>query len=185
VQLPAQVAIDAPEATRPLGNIDIAALSPESRRARDTIVVVDDDAAVRDLMSRFLTKLGFRVAAASTGEEGLRLARQLHPLLITLDVVMPECDGWAVLKKLKGDRALADIPVIMVTIVDNQALGLDLGASGYLVKPVDRDRLADLIGKHRSGSGSGTEAVPSAKPKRDTKSKPSGELHAEDLVGRR
>ena len=72
-------------------------------------------------------------------------------MVITLDVVMPECDGWTVLKKLKSDSALAEIPVIMVTIVDNEAMGLDLGASNYLIKPVDRDRLAVLIEKHRAG----------------------------------
>ncbi len=116
---------------------------------QDTILVIDDDASVRDLMSRFLSKSGFRVVVASNGEEGLRLARQVRPLVITLDVVMPECDGWSVLKKLKSDPALADIPVIIVTIVDNEPMGLDLGAASYLVKPVDRDRLAVLIEKYR------------------------------------
>jgi CheY-like chemotaxis protein len=64
-------------------------------------------------------------------------------------VVMPECDGWTVLNRLKSDSQLAEIPVIMVTIVDNEARGIDLGASHYLVKPVERDRLADLVEKHR------------------------------------
>jgi len=108
-------------------------------------------------------------------------------------VVMPDHDGWSVLKKLKSDPGLAKIPVIMVTIVDNEAMGLDLGASSYLIKPVDRDRLADLIEKHRgSRSGTITEAstapfiASGQKPKRESKPKPSGEVnHAEDLVGRR
>ncbi len=111
--------------------------------------MIDDDPAVRDLMSRFLTKSGFRAVAAADGEEGLRLAREVSPLVITLDVIMPEYDGWDVLRKLKSDPRLAQIPVIMVTVVDNQAMGLDLGASNYLIKPVDRDRLAVLIEKHR------------------------------------
>ncbi len=88
--------------------------------------------------------------AAAGGEEGLRLAKQLRPLVITLDVIMPDWDGWTVLNKLKADAELAEIPVIMVTIVDNEAMGLDLGASSYLVKPVDRERLATLIEKHRA-----------------------------------
>jgi len=113
------------------------------------VIVIDDDPAVRDLMSRFLTKSGFRAVAAADGEEGLRLAREVNPLVITLDVIMPEYDGWDVLRKLKSDPSLAQIPVIMVTVVDNQAMGLDLGASNYLIKPVDRDRLAVLIEKHR------------------------------------
>jgi DNA-binding response OmpR family regulator len=89
------------------------------------------------------------VVAAANGEEGFRLAKQIRPLLITLDVVMPECDGWTVLNRLKSDSELAEIPVIMVTVVDNEARGLDLGASNYLIKPVERDRLAVLVEKHR------------------------------------
>jgi DNA-binding response OmpR family regulator len=100
-------------------------------------------------MSRFLTKLGFHVVAAASGEEGLRLAKQVNPLVVTLDVIMPDCDGWAVLNKLKADPELAEIPVIMVTVVDNESMGFELGASSYLIKPVDRDRLAVLIEKHR------------------------------------
>ena len=89
------------------------------------------------------------MVAAANGEEGFRLAKQIRPLLITLDVVMPECDGWTVLNRLKSDSELAEIPVIMVTVVDNEARGLDLGASNYLIKPVERDRLAILVEKHR------------------------------------
>jgi CheY-like chemotaxis protein len=63
---------------------------------------------------------------------------------------MPEMDGWAVLNKLKGDPDLAEIPVILVTIIDNETMGIDLGASGYLTKPVDRERLADILKKYRS-----------------------------------
>jgi DNA-binding response OmpR family regulator len=111
--------------------------------------VIDDDAAVRELMSRFLMKLGFNVLTVASGKEGLRLAKQVRPVLITLDVVMPDCDGWSILSKLKADSELSKVPVIMVTIVDNEAKGLDLGASNYLIKPVDRERLASLIEKHR------------------------------------
>src|ERR1700676_3134935 len=149
VYLPAQVITETSETTRPMASSDPAPSSDESKARKDTILVIDDDASVRDLMSRFLSKLGFHVVAAASGEEGVRLARQVRPLVITLDVVMPECDGWTVLKKLKSDSSLAEIPVIMVTIVDNEAMGLDLGASNYLIKPVDRDRLAVLVEKHR------------------------------------
>jgi len=128
-----------------------------------TILVIDDDLAVRDLMSRSLTKMGFRVVAAASGEEGLLLAKQLHPLVITLDVIMPDWDGWTVLNKLKADSDLAEIPVIMVTIVDNEAMGRDLGASSYLIKPVDRERLVTLIEKHRASRFS-TAAKTSALP---------------------
>jgi signal transduction histidine kinase/CheY-like chemotaxis protein len=155
VHLPAQVTLEAVEATQPEGTGSVPAGAPEYRAEADTILVIDDDPAVRDLMSRFLTKMGFRVVSAAGGEEGLRLAREVRPLLITLDVIMPECDGWIVLGKLKSDPSVAQIPVIMVTVVDNAAMGFDLGASNYLIKPVDRDRLAVLIEKHRVARVSG------------------------------
>jgi len=149
VQLPAHVVVETVESAPSEGTSNISAALPETKTNLDTILVIDDDPSVRDLMSRFLTKLDFRVVAAANGEEGFRLAKKLRPLLITLDVVMPECDGWTVLNRLKNDSDLAEIPVIMVTVVDNEARGLDLGASNYLIKPVQRDRLAVLVEKHR------------------------------------
>src|SRR6266576_4348908 len=149
VHLPVQAAGEHPENTQSPETVNAGA-SSEVKPDSDTILVIDDDLAVRDLMSRSLTKLGFRVVAASSGEEGLRLAKQIHPLVITLDVIMPDWDGWTVLNKLKADSDLAEIPVIMVTIVDNEAMGRDLGASSYLIKPVDRERLVTLIEKHRA-----------------------------------
>jgi DNA-binding response OmpR family regulator len=144
-------------------------------------------------MSRFLSKSGFRVLVASNGEEGLRLAKQEKPLVITLDVVMPDFDGWSVLKKLKSDPALAKIPVIIVTVVDNEPMGLDLGAASYLVKPVDRDRLVVLVEKYRTARWADddrphtTSTLAGArKPKRQTELKSTGDVHhADDLVGRR
>ena len=92
-----------------------------------TVLVIDDDPTVHDLMQRFLIKEGFRVESALSGENGLALARQLRPDAITLDVMMPSLDGWAVLAALKADPELADIPVIMLTMVDNKTMGLCLG----------------------------------------------------------
>src|SRR5712664_205056 len=149
VQLPTQIAIDTTEPAPSEGASDVSARFSETKTDLDTILVIDDDPSVRDLMSRFLTKLDFHVVSAANGEEGFRLAKQIRPLLITLDVVMPECDGWTVLNRLKSDSELAEIPVIMVTVVDNEARGLDLGASHYLIKPVERERLAVLVEKHR------------------------------------
>jgi len=192
VHLPAEVVAETSESARPAAGTDAVLTSDESSR-KDTILVIDDDASVRDLMSRFLTKLGFHVVAAANGEEGVRLARQVRPLVITLDVVMPDCDGWTVLKKLKSDSAIAEIPVIMVTIVDNEAMGLDLGASNYLIKPVDRDRLAVLIEKHRAGrpasitGATTTPFISNPQPRRrGSERRASGKVdHAEDLVSRR
>jgi CheY-like chemotaxis protein/anti-sigma regulatory factor (Ser/Thr protein kinase) len=162
VYLPAQVTLETAETAQSEGTSSISAAGAEHKPELDTILVIDDDPAVRDLMSRFLTKIGFRVVAAAGGEEGLRRAREVRPLVITLDVIMPECDGWSVLRKLKADSQLAQIPVIMVTVVDNEAMGFDLGASNYLIKPVDRDRLAVLIERHRvARSSGGTASKPS------------------------
>src|SRR5205823_13490506 len=93
VRLPAQVVAEAPETGRSTPSSDVAPSPEEPKTHKDTILVIDDDASVRDLMSRFLGKMGFHVVAAANGEEGVRLARQVHPLVITLDVVMPDCDG--------------------------------------------------------------------------------------------
>ena len=114
-----------------------------------TVLVIDDEAAVRDLMHRFLGREGFHVVTAASGEEGLRRARELQPDAITLDVMMPGLDGWAVLSALKADPDLADIPVVMLTIVDDKNLGYTLGAADYLTKPIDRERLVTVLDKYR------------------------------------
>ncbi|MEW6281806.1 MAG: response regulator, partial [Candidatus Eremiobacterota bacterium] len=113
------------------------------------ILVVDDDPTVHDLMKRSLGRAGFRVEVAGSGPEGLARARALSPDLITLDVTMPGMDGWAVLSALKADPELADIPVIMVSIMDDRNLGFALGATDYLTKPVDRDRLVRVVRRHQ------------------------------------
>ncbi len=111
------------------------------------VLVIDDDPLQRDLMQRYLRKEGFTACTASGGAEGLRLARQLLPAAITLDVMMPDMDGWTVLSTLKTDAALQDIPVIMLTMVDDSVRGFTLGASDYLTKPVDRRRLSQILKK--------------------------------------
>jgi adenylate cyclase len=121
-----------------------------SRRTSNTILVVDDDATVRDLMRRFLAREGFDVVTAAGGAEGMRLAREINPCVITLDVVMPPPDGWSVLQQLQADPQLAGIPVIVLTILDDENKGYSLGASDYLTKPIDRARLAAVLGKYRT-----------------------------------
>src|SRR5438067_1097627 len=112
------------------------------------LLVIDDDPAVRDLLQRSLKLPGVRIVAAAGGEEGLRLARELRPAVITLDVLMPGMDGWAVLAALKADPDLAEIPVIMLTMLTDRNLGYALGAADFLTKPVDRERLAALLSRH-------------------------------------
>jgi len=120
---------------------------------RDCLLVIDDDPTARDLISDHLHQAGFSVITAAGGREGLKLAKERHPIAITLDVVMPDIDGWTVLSALRGDPALADIPVVMATIVDERRQGATLGASGYLTKPVDRDKLVDLMRRYRAREG--------------------------------
>ncbi len=114
-----------------------------------TVLIIDDEPSVRDLMSRSLTSEGIYTVTASDGEEGLKNARELIPDLIFLDVMMPKMDGWAVLGALKSDPLLAEIPVVMLTIVGDYEMGYVLGASEYLTKPIDRDRLTAVLGKYR------------------------------------
>ena len=120
------------------------------------ILVIDDDQSVLDLTERFLTRKGFKVVTASDGHEGLRLARELHPAAITLDVLMPQLDGWTVLAAIKGDPELADIPVILMTIIDDRTRGYALGATEYLIKPVNRDKLTGVL---RAACGTGGRRV--------------------------
>ncbi len=109
------------------------------------IVVADDDPTGREVVARFLEREGFSVALADGGREALRLVRELHPDAMTLDIIMPDLDGWTVLAAIKGDPALADIPVILVTIVDEKNRGYSLRAAEYLVKPVDREKLNQVL----------------------------------------
>ena len=112
------------------------------------VLVIDDDLSQRDLMRRFLNAAGFSVQTASDGEEGLRLARQLMPVAITLDVMMPGMDGWTVLSMLKSDPAVSHIPIVMLTMVDDKKRGFALGAADYITKPTDRKRLAQVLQKY-------------------------------------
>ena len=143
IRLPAQVLEPAVEPAVAAAPVDAAPSLP------GTVLVIDDEAAVRDLMQRFLAKEGFRVVVASGGDEGLRLAREVRPDAITLDVMMPGMDGWAVLTALKADPNVAEIPVVMLTIVDDKNLGYALGAADYLTKPIERERLVAVLNQHR------------------------------------
>jgi len=112
------------------------------------VLLIDDDTTVHDIVRRFLQKEGFSVAGATSGAEGIELARKLKPLVVVLDVMMPTMDGWSVLTKLKGDPELADIPVVMLTMVNNTEMGFSLGADDYMLKPVDRTGFVATLRKY-------------------------------------
>jgi signal transduction histidine kinase/CheY-like chemotaxis protein len=118
----------------------------------DRVLVIDDDATARELIADHLKAEGFSVVTAAGGVEGLKLAKELRPTAITLDVMMPDLDGWSVLGALRQDPELADIPVIMITIVDEHRRGIALGAAGYLTKPIDRERLHRLVTRFRAST---------------------------------
>jgi adenylate cyclase len=119
----------------------------------ECVLVIDDDVTARDLIADHLRQAGFAVITAAGGREGLKRAKERHPIAITLDVMMPDIDGWTVLAALRGDPQLADIPVIMATIADERRQGMVLGAVGYLTKPIDRDKLIGLIRRYKAPTG--------------------------------
>jgi len=114
-----------------------------------TVLVIDDDPSVHELMQRHLLKEGYQMLAATSGPEGLALARSHRPTAITLDVMMPHMDGWSVLSALKADPELAEIPVVMVTMLEERNLGFALGVSDYLTKPIERAKLLAALRKHQ------------------------------------
>ncbi|HEU0105770.1 MAG TPA: response regulator [Vicinamibacteria bacterium] len=160
VRLPARVKRPVKEATIVPTTAAALGLTPASHPApedpsapsKGTVLVIDDDPNACELMVRSLSKEGFRVLTATEGVDGLRLAREFHPHVITLDVLMPGMDGWSVLRELKADPKLSAIPVIMITMADDRSTGYALGASDYLTKPIDRERLAASVRRYRQGT---------------------------------
>jgi PAS domain S-box-containing protein len=146
VQLPAE----APAESAPA---EAAARTGRTPGTAGTVLVIDDDAAARELVARFLEKEGMAVIGVADGAAGLKAARERRPQVITLDVMMPGLDGWSVLTALKTDAATAEIPVVMLSVVDERNLGFALGASEYLTKPVDRELLAHVLRKYRRPGG--------------------------------
>ena len=168
LEIPAGVsgATDEPQSVAP-EEVDASASSGES--GRPTILVVDDEADARDLLRRTLEADGYRVVVARSGAEALQHAERERPALITLDVMMPAMDGWAVLRKLKSDSELASIPVVMLSIVANRELSLSLGAVESIAKPFDRAQLRKLARRlvDQPGEGSRVLVVEDDQPTRE------------------
>jgi len=143
--IPAQV-IEVAEEMVPALSAPVAEIP--STGSGPLVLVIDDDTTVLDILRRSLNRDGFRVETAPDGISGLARARKLHPDIITLDVMMPGMDGWEVLAALKEDPETANIPVIVVSIVDERGLGFSLGAADYLTKPLDFSRLSSVLNRH-------------------------------------
>ena len=130
-----------------LEDLNRKAALTSKKDGKNTILVIDDDPTIRDLMTRHLEKNNFSVLQALDGAQGIKMAREYMPDAITLDILMPEMDGWSVLRTLKADDKVSHIPVVMASIIDEKKKGFSLGAADYLSKPVERDRLISSIGK--------------------------------------
>ncbi|WP_061933614.1 response regulator [Aureimonas sp. AU22] len=147
IRIPAVVEETIEEGEIPTGG-DVSVAGPAG-----TVLAIDDDPHARDLVTRFLTKEGFTVRTASDGIAGLEMARALVPDVILLDVTMPKKDGWSVLAELKADPVLSSVPVVMVSSLDEKRIGYALGASDYLVKPVEWERLKEVMDRYRDAPG--------------------------------
>jgi PAS domain S-box-containing protein len=154
IRLPASPAGEGPTAVRQASSRPTVKTGPANA---SLVLVIDDDATVRKVVGRFLEREGFSIVEADGGKEGLRMARELHPAAVTLDIMMPDLDGWTVLAAMKGDPDLVDLPVVLMTIVDEKNRGYALGATDYLVKPVDRQKLIDVL--HAVCSAAGGRAL--------------------------
>ncbi|MES2460339.1 MAG: response regulator [Armatimonadota bacterium] len=119
--------------------------------SRRTVLVIEDDPKARELMSYYLTEGGYTVLTASSAEEATRIAREMNPYAITLDIVLQNEDGWQVLEKLKSQPETKAIPVVIVSITEDRQLGAAFGATEFLVKPVDRNRLVEAV--EHAGAG--------------------------------
>ncbi len=127
--------------------------------ARASVLVVDDDPSARRIIGEHLIREGYRVVAAGSGPEAIDIARRERPDAITLDILMPQMDGWSVLTTIKRDPELASIPVILVSMVGDRSMGFELGAAAFLTKPVDRGELAAALRAHCRDHYAGTVLV--------------------------
>jgi len=134
--------LPAPELTRLQG---VPAAGDDRRKRISKVLVIDDDTLVHDMLRRMFSKEGFEVYTATNGEEGIARAREIKPSAIVLDVLMPGMDGWSVLAVLKEDGELANIPVIMLSMVDDRTRGYALGVTEYLTKPADKQQLLAIL----------------------------------------
>jgi len=119
-----------------------------AKDAKPLILIVDDEASSRELLSNYLQQAGYRIATAGSANEALEKAKQLRPEAITLDIMMPGASGLEALLNLKSTDRTADIPIVVVSIADQQKMGFALGAADYLVKPVEKSALTNAIRKH-------------------------------------
>ena len=115
--------------------------------AEKTILVVEDNPQAAQLLCIYLTEAGYGAIVATDGDEAVKMAREMKPFAITLDIMLPKKDGWQVMQELKGFPDTSNIPIIIISIVDDQSLGFNMGAVGYLVKPINKEQLVYALKK--------------------------------------
>jgi signal transduction histidine kinase/DNA-binding response OmpR family regulator/carbon monoxide dehydrogenase subunit G len=143
-------------ATGPQAKAEVAEITSRSTPAAapsGTVLIIDDDQAIHDLLERDFSDQGYQILHAMGGREGLKVAKAARPDLITLDIIMPDLDGWSVLKALKDDPELRDIPVVLATIMADRDMGFALGAADFVTKPFERELLLQAVNRHRRGDG--------------------------------
>ncbi|HEY3128456.1 MAG TPA: response regulator [Acidobacteriota bacterium] len=140
-----------PVSDKPLVTGKIAA--PEVGDSRPLVLVVEDDRQARELLSQYLSQAGYAVAYAYDGEHAIEMARKLRPSAITLDILLPKKDGWEALAELKSLPETKDVPVVIVSITDDGQLGFSLGAAAFLVKPVNKEQLIEILRKTMDAAG--------------------------------
>lgn len=123
------------------------------------VLVIDDDESVHGVLTNMLTREGYSTRVARDGKEGLRIAREYHPDIIILDILMPGMDGWSVLSQLKTTPGLSEVPIILLTMLENKDMGFALGAADYLTKPIDAQKLLPVIERHRPTEPTGIVLV--------------------------
>ena len=122
--------------------------NPELKEGDEYILLVDDDKATHDVVKRAIRKEGHTVYSAFDGDEGVDQARKFKPKLILLDVLMPGRDGWSVLKEIKNDKNLKDVPVVITSVLNEESLASSLGADDYMKKPIDRTFFLNIVKRY-------------------------------------
>ncbi|MHB8176731.1 MAG: ATP-binding response regulator, partial [Thermoleophilia bacterium] len=130
------------------GNTIEPEVQPETSPNQPLVLVIEDDPQTSELIGLWLEESGYRVARAFDGEQGLKLARELRPFAVTLDILLPKLDGWDVLQELKQASETSEIPVIIISILERSRRGLEMGAFDYFVKPVEKRELICRLESH-------------------------------------
>ncbi|ARO53228.1 putative hybrid histidine kinase; Domains: two PAS, two PAC, His KinaseA, ATPase and two REC (CheY-like) [Methylorubrum extorquens] len=159
IRLPAELAAHEEEVEAESVAARVQEITEGEAHLHDVVLLVDDDPAARDLLQRFLEREGFRVRTANDGRAGLTLARALKPRAILLDIEMPRMDGWAVLHAIRTDPEIAETPVIITSVVNEFSLAHVLGATDYMVKPIDWGALKDAMERYRPVDREGSVLV--------------------------